>query len=351
MNSSTAIIDCNVHQAYRSHADLLPYLKEPWKSQVSQYGFRSPRTYGPPGMAHIHRTYEPRGEHAASDPDQLATSFLDAYNIQYAVLTGSMYGISVHADPDYSAALATAYNDHLIERWLPKSDKYRGAMTVAVQDPSQAAREIDRVGSHPGIVQISVSSGVPVPYGQRFYDPIYEAAARNGLPIAIHPGEEGGGVANPPTAAGYVSDYFQFHSALPQSLIAHMISIIGEGVPERFPSLKFIVNGAGVSWLPHLMWRMDRNYKALRSTVPHLKRLPSQYLRDHFYIATQPLEAAGNPDMIRLLFDMVDAEQMLIFASGFPGWDFDDPSQILQGLPVEVRENICCSNARRLFGL
>ncbi|MDF2713833.1 MAG: amidohydrolase [Paenibacillus sp.] len=351
MKPATKVIDCNVHHAFKQPKELLPYLQEPWKSQVSQFDLRSPRTYGPPGRAHIDCTYEPEGANAAANPELLSKTFMDAYNMEYAILTGGMYAISVHSDPDYSAALASAYNDHLIERWLPTSSRYKGAMTVATQDPLQAAREIDRVGGHPGIVQISISSGAPVPYGQRRYYPIYEAAERHGLPIAIHPGTEGGGIANPPTAAGYVSDYFQFHTALPQSLIAHMISIIGEGVPERFPSLKFIIAGSGVSWLPHLMWRMDRNYKALRATVPGLKKRPSETIRDHFYLTTQPIDESDNPDHMRLLFEMTDAENMLLYASGFPDWDFDDPSNILPGLPERAREAIFYANAKKLFSL
>jgi predicted TIM-barrel fold metal-dependent hydrolase len=351
MRTPTRIIDCNVHHAFRSPADLLPYVEEPWKTQVKQFGFRSPRTYGPPGKSHVASAYVPEGADAAADPDRLSGAFLDAYDIEYAILTGSMYAISVHADPDYSAALASAYNDHLVGLWLPKSPRYKGAMTVAMQDPQQAAREIDRIGGHPDIVQIGVSSGAPVPYGQRCYYPIYEAAERRGLPIAIHPGTEGGGIANPPTAAGYVSDYFQFHTALPHSLIAHMISLIGEGVFERFPSLKFVIAGAGIAWLPHLMWRMDRNYKALRSTVPLLKKMPSQYIRDHFYITTQPIDESDHPDSMRQLFDMTDAERMIVFASGYPDWDFDDPSAILPGLSDDARLRIFYANAKELYGL
>lgn len=351
MNNPNAIIDCNVHHALKSHKEILPYLDEPWKGQVSQFGLRSPLTYGPPGQAHREDTYKPIGANAAAEPEQLSAAFLDAYHIEYAILTGSLYGISVHCDPDYSAAVAAAYNDHLVEQWLPKSAKYKGAMTVSTQDPLQAAEEIERIGGHPDIVQISLSSGTRIPYGQRYYYPIYEAAERHGLPIALLPGTEGGGISNPPTAAGYVSDYLQFHTALPQSLMAHMISIVGEGVCEQFPSLKFIIAGGGVSWLPHLMWRMDRNYKALRMTVPLLKKLPSQYIRDHFYLTTQPIDESDNPDHIRQLFDMTDAEHMLLFASGYPNWDFDDPRQILPGLSDETRRNIFYRNAKQLFKL
>ncbi|MCL4508014.1 MAG: hypothetical protein M1296_00650 [Chloroflexi bacterium] len=54
-----------------------------------------------------------------------------------------------------------------------------------------------------------MASGAYEPYGQRRYPPIYEAAERNGLPVAIHPGTEGASVAGPPTAAGFPHFYLE----------------------------------------------------------------------------------------------------------------------------------------------
>ena len=53
-------------------------------------------------------------------------------------------------------------------------------MAVATQDPPLAGREIDRIGGHPDIVEVMISSAARSPLGQRFYHPIYEAAERNG---------------------------------------------------------------------------------------------------------------------------------------------------------------------------
>ncbi len=36
------------------------------------------------------------------------------------------------------------------------------------------------------------------------------------------------------------------------------------GVPVRHPNLKIIFTEAGISWVPHMMWRLDR----LRPGIP-----------------------------------------------------------------------------------
>lgn len=350
MKHPSQIIDCDVHHAV-SARELVPYLPEPWKSQVAKFGLRNSGTYASPIGVQRKDAYTEDGRDAAAHPDLLSKYLIEPYDMDYLILTGGHYAISIHPDPDYAAAIASAYNDHLIEQWLPQNEKFKGSMTVATQDPLQAAREIDRVGSHPNIVQVVLTSATHLPYGHRYYHPIYEAAERHSLPIAIHPGAEGGGIANPPTPAGYVSNYIQWHTSLSQNFMAQLTSLVFEGVFVKFPKLKFVLVEGGVAWLPHLMWRMDKNYKALRSTVPWLKRMPSEYIRDHCYLTTQPIEEPENSKHLLQIFEMIDAENILLFSSDFPHWDFDDPFMIMRGLSAEAKHKIFFENARQLYKL
>ena len=346
------VIDTDVHNSLKSPRDLLPYLPEPWKSRVAQSGLGMPGHgyYNPMGV-NRKDCRPPSGGPAASDPDFLIQDLLEPNGIEIAILTGDLMGVSTMHDPDYAAAIASAYNDYLVEHWLDPYPQFRGAILVSTGDPMLAAREIDRMAAHPKMVGVVMGSGQRALLGQRQFHPIYEAAARHGLPVAIHPGTEGAGGSMPPTASGYPTRYLEWHTCLSQNYMAHLVSLVCEGVFEKYPNLKFVMLEGGVAWLPHLMWRLDKNYKGLRSTVPWLKRMPSEYIRDHCYFSTQPIEEPENPKHLLTLFDMIDAEQFLLFSSDYPHWDNDMPGEILKSLRPEARQKIYYDNAKQLYNL
>ena len=352
MRESFKVIDCDVHNQFKQSSDLVPYLKEPWKSRVAELGIHIGFTYSSPiGVLRKDAT-PPGGGRAGSDPDYVCRQLIDAYNLEYAVLTGDdIMHLSINPDPDYAAALASAYNDYMVEEWLSKSGKFKGSLVITTQDPAQAAREIDRLGQHPDIVQVMMASATPMPLGHRYYHPIYEAAQRNGLPIAIHPGSEGGGISGAPTAAGYMTNYLQWHSSLSQNFMAQLISIVCEGIFEKFPGCRVVLTEGGVSWLPHVLWRLDKNFKGLRHLAPWLKRMPSEYIRDHCMFTTQPIEEPNNFSHLKAIFDMIDAENILLFSSDYPHWDFDSPTAVLRGLSAEAKSKIFYENAKTLYKL
>jgi predicted TIM-barrel fold metal-dependent hydrolase len=352
MKMSMKLIDVDVHNELKSHKDLLPYLAEPWKSRVdtSGFGMLSGGYWSPVGVFRKD-CLPPSGGPAASDPDYLVEDLVEPYNMEYIILTGSLSNISIAYDPDFAAAVCSAYNDYLIAEWLPRHKSFKGAMLVATQDPLLAAKEIDRVAGHPDIVEVIMASAAKAPLGQRQYHPIYEAAERQGLPVAIHPGGEGGGGTPAPTAAGYPTRYLEWHTCLSQNYMAHLVSLVCEGVFEKFPRLKFVMLEGGIAWLPHLMWRLDKNYKGLRSSVPWLKRMPSEYIRDHCFFSTQPVEEPNNPKDLITLFDMIDAENFLLFSSDYPHWDNDVPTAIMKNLSPAARNKIFYENAKKLFQL
>jgi predicted TIM-barrel fold metal-dependent hydrolase len=107
----------------------------------------------------------------------------------------------------------------------------------------------------------------------------------------------------------------------------------------------------GIGWFPHVMWRLDRNYKSLRQEVPWLTRLPSEYMREHLRLTTQPIEEPPATEQFLDLLEMMDARQTLMFSSDYPHWDFDDPLAAFKHVTEPLKRRSFHDTAAELYGL
>jgi predicted TIM-barrel fold metal-dependent hydrolase len=100
------------------------------------------------------------------------------------------------------------------------------------------------------------------------------------------------------------------------------------------------------------MQRLDDQYLMRQSEAPQLKRMPSEYMREHCFYTTQPMETT-NLKALECTLEMINAENQLLFASDWPHFDFDLPQQIcdLPFLSEQAKRNILGMNAARLFNL
>ncbi|MGH2910212.1 MAG: amidohydrolase family protein [Solirubrobacteraceae bacterium] len=351
------MIDCDVHQNFNRLADLLPWLDPQYRDFVEHGGFGG---LGLPNYPWVHpggftmNEADPAdGGVAGSEYGTLCEQLLDRQGVEYAILTGEeILNVSCLPHPQLAAALATAYNRWLIEQWLARDERLRGSLVIASQDAPRAAQEIRAFGEHPQIVQVILSGGAPAGYGDMRYEPILDAAVELGLPVAIHVGAEGLGMNPPPTATGHPAYYVEWHTLLPAAAQSHLVSLICRGAFARRPELRLVLVEAGVSWLPSLLWRLDANWKALRSEIPWVREPPSETVSRQVRFTTQPLEQPADHRHLRQALEMIDGiEHVLMYASDYPHWDFDPATLIRSRLPREWRDRIMSENARELYRL
>ena len=50
---------------------------------------------------------------------------------------------------------------------------------------------------------------------------------------------------------------------------------------------------------------MDKHWERMRKETPHLKRPPSEYVREHFWFTTQPIEEPENPQDLAGIMELV----------------------------------------------
>ena len=185
------------------------------------------------------------------------------------------------------------------------------------------------------------------PLGQRRYRPIYEAAPEIGLPVGVHAFGFGG---NPLTPSGWPSFYIGKWSAIRSASRPCSRASCSKAYSSDIPKLKMVMIEAGFGWAPSLGWRLDKNFERLHSEVPYLKRKPSEYIRDHIWWTTQPMEDPERRDHLFQVIEWIGWDKLL-FATDYPHWDFDEPSRVLPaGVSDANREAFYLGNAKKLYG-
>src|SRR5690606_17825944 len=176
----------------------------------------------------------------------------------------------------------------------------------------------------------------------------YAACVQHNLPFTIHVGLEGVGINPPPSGAGHVSHYVEHRACRPQVMMTHLASFIFEGVFEKFPGLKVVLQESGVFWVPSFLWRLDQDWKALRVQTPWVKKRPSEYFREHVRVTTQPIEEVPNRIIFDELMNNMFASETLMFCSDYPHWDYDSPALALPKLDETLWDRIYYHNAAEL---
>ncbi|MDX3193725.1 amidohydrolase family protein [Streptomyces sp. MN03-5084-2B] len=340
------VIDTDVHEMI-SGPRFAFYIDEPYRSRINinnWTGVHLPYTWPTTGGIARPDTISSPGTRAGSDYQLMREQHLDRYNVEHAVLTGLVYPTEFKTQPDFATAIARGYNNWLMREWLRKDERFLGSMHIAAQDPVAAVAEIDRVGPHPRIVQIMLPAISHDTLGREFYHPVYEAAVRHDLAVGFHHG------TTSETAVGLPPFFLEWHTAVTQAWQSQLISLVAGGVFEKFPTLRVVMVESSWTWLPHLMWRFDQNYRALRREVPWVKRLPSEYIREQVKFTTQPMEYVENPRHMLEMFEMVGNDEFLMFSSDYPHWDSDSPERSLpSSFPAELKRKVLYDNAAKFY--
>jgi uncharacterized protein len=340
-----SVVDTDIHASVPSVEALLPYLSDHWREYIRTSAFNGA----------VDTAYPPRAPttiaRGALEPTSLGVvqqHVLDAWDVEIGILNCA-YGIDGLHHPDTAAAMAAAVNDWLAAEWLAPEPRLRASLVVPTRVPEMAAREIDRLGDHPGFVQVLLPVRSEAPYGHRRYLPIFEAAARHNLVVSL---QFGGSPGNPPTGSGWPSYYIEEYVGMAHVFQSQVLNLIVEGVFDRFPTLRIALVEGGWTWLPSLMWRIDKDWKGLRREVPWNTQPPSAYIRDRIRLTLQPIDAPQRSENLLELVAALGSEDLLMFSTDYPHWHFSAPEEALPaGLSTTLRSKILRDNARAFYGL
>ena len=335
-------IDCDIHPAIPSTSVLLPFMDDYWRDQ-----FRSREIDGmdlasyPPNAAISCRPdWRPAKGKPGADLDLLRAQALDPFGTSLAICN-PLYGGQVAFSETMGAALCHATNEWIAREWLDREPRLRASIVVTGQSPELAAEEIEHRAADRRFVQILLLASSELMLGRRYHWPIYRAAERFNLPVGIHAGSM---YRYPTTPNGWPTHFVQDYAANSNLFASQLHSLISEGTFGKFPGLRVVLIESGVTWLPGFMWRADKTWRGVRGEVPWLTRAPSSLVREHVRLTAQPIDGPADPVELGRVIDQLGSDDMLLFATDYPHWQFDGDAALPPGLPAALRARMMRDN-------
>jgi uncharacterized protein len=348
------VVDSDVHPVPRRR-ELVEYIPEPYRSSY----FLSHRVgetiiYDAPDYAHSFAmrvdTFPADGEFPGSDPELAFRQLIVEAGSDIAILEPTVKATRL---PEATQALATGVNHWLANHWLdPENNwhqRWRGSICAAIDDPHGAVREIEHWAGHPYMAQILIKAEPRPAWGDPRYDPIWAAATKHDLVVSCHLGR-GAYETMPMPPVGFPSynhDFMVTYSLLAANQI---MSLIFDGVFDRFPTLRIVFVEHAFTWILPLMWRMDAIYAARKSWTG-IRRKPSEYVKQHIRFTTQPLDYPEDKTELTRAFEWMEADKILLYSSDYPHWTFDDPRWLVKHLPAYARDRVMYRNGIETYHL
>jgi len=342
MASLNGAIDCDIHPGVPELKALLPYMEPFWQESFVARGLDGFDMMSFPRNAPIacRPDWRLEGKRPGGDLDAMRRDALDHFGIGLAIcnpLTGGQVSVS----ETMGAAICGAVNDWIIEHWLDKEPRLRASIVIPAQSPLMAADEIEKRAADRRFVQILMPAACEMMLGRSYYWPIYEAAVKHDLPIGLHAGSM---YRYAPTSTGWPSHYLHDYVANSQLFEDQLLSLVTNGVFNKFPNLRVVLIESGVTWLPGFLWRAIKTWRGVRAEVPWVTRSPAEIIRDNVRLTVQPIDSPPDPQVLERIIEQIDCDRMLLFASDYPHWQFEGDAILPGGISSALQQRIRVDN-------
>ena len=340
-------IDCDIHPAVPGIQALYPYLEENWREIAILRGIDDLQSLGYPLNSPLSARpdWRPAEGKAAATLERVRAEALDPFRTAIAICN-CLYGVQLFFSEDLGAAFARAVNTWLAREWLDRDDRLRASIVVPSQNAELAAEEINRWAPDRRFVQVLLLVMGDQPLGKRVHWPIYAAAEKHGLPVGIHAGSA---YHNPPTPVGWPSYHTEDYVTQAQAFATQLSSLVCEGVFTRFPNLKVVLLESGVNWLPAHLWRLTKYWRGLRMEIPWVDRSPFEIVKSNVRLSITPFDGPPDAGTINRLMDHMQSDELLLFSTDYPHWQFDGDAILPPGLSPALVKKIMIDNPRDTY--
>ncbi|MFH1756432.1 MAG: amidohydrolase family protein [Pseudomonadota bacterium] len=330
----TKVIDVHAHlmgmwgpEIEEKYKELMPYLsRDPDGREVIMIKGK-PRT----SIPHPEQIYKPTAIIQEMDKQRVDIKTLSIMPL-----------FNYDADPDLAINYCRMQNEVLAKAVKAHPDRFVGLATVPLQDPQEAANELQRAMRELSMKGVEIGDGVNgnnLDWPKLW--PFYEKAQELGAFILCHP-------SSPPGVERMAKYGLWNLIGFPTATSLAIASLIFGGVIEDFPRLKFcFAHGGG--FVPYQIGRLDRGFRVRPDCREIIKNAPSEYFKLLYFDTI-----THYPPALEYLIKTVGSDHVLL-GSDAP-FDVADPDPVatisqLKSIPSKEKEKILGGNATKLLGI
>ncbi|MEW6435621.1 MAG: amidohydrolase family protein [Pseudomonadota bacterium] len=279
-----------------------------------------------------------------SDFGERRLSMMDENGVDFAVLSLSGPGVQIESNSQVAGKLARQCNDALAREISKRPNRYGGFAHLALQDPEEAANELERCVRQLGFKGALINGETNGIYlDDRRCDVFWERAAALRSPIYIHPG-------NSPDRPHMFADHPEMWGPTYSWAVetcAHALRLIFSGVFDRYPDARVILGHMGET-LPIQLWRLDSRIKISNQIHP-IKNQPSYYVKKNIRVTTS---GVCSDAALQCAIDALGADNVM-FSIDYPFESTAVAANWIESASIsdDRRLKVCSGNAAALLGL
>jgi predicted TIM-barrel fold metal-dependent hydrolase len=84
--------------------------------------------------------------------------------------------------------------------------------------------------------------------------------------------------------------------------------------------------------------------------TPWVDRAPLEIVRSNIRFSLQPIDAPPDPATLNRLFDHMQSDELLLFSTDYPHWQFDGEAVLPEGMSSDLVRKIMIDNPHATYG-
>lgn len=253
-------------------------------------------------------------------------------------------------NPEIEFEMLAAQHRFLADFTSAAPSRLKSLIVVSARSIERSVEEIHRYGSSAWAVGVQVYMPLDYPVDHPDLAPIFLAAQEEGLAIVHHSFASG----YPGYRDMWNNPFLGRSASHPWAAARFVGAVVGSGMFDKYPDLRFGVLESGFGWLPHWSIRLDDQLIYVGYCNEDLKCKPSEYLTSGRFFCS--IEMHEGPQMAKMFSELM-GEDILTFGTDYPHAESRFPESVDlvlgwrdSGVAPKVIEKMLWDNPVAFFG-